>query len=604
MRFYVAYGVFLLLLSATAGVVLARARRDSRRRLLILTAGAFAMLCALVFPFGMEASPWALLRNVFLTFLEVMQIFAMNLGFLGETESLGVPAWFAWLYSITLSALYVAAPLFAAGYLLTCSRRASAQMRWLLSRGDETWFFSEASEKAMMLARDVLSREERPVVVFCCVSGDACDRVAEMGAIGLGKDVGALGGSFFRRRDASVFFMGDDEERNLDAALDFIRRHSRDERFIFVYPFTSRPEAELLLNAADMGRIICRRIAENRAMVYREIEDTPLIGQEEVTRILLVGCGWIGMEMLKALLWSCVRKGHRLAVEVVDRRAVSQRFYRECPGLRDYGVRFFENEDIHAFDVNRLSDPLSVSHVYIALGSDAQNLECAIGLRQAFRRVHRLHAIDDTRMTPQIHVALNRLQDTAMDFRDRGGQPYDILPLGCGRCGVRTAGCYTEDTLFNYKLELRALIEHLGYDAGSRAGNRAAIEMLRKAAGEPMTHRKWRAIVAAQPEAVSAFYRYEYNVASSRAKALFAMCCARDGVGYSPEEEEGGAVPLYGCVTEHERWMMFMLTAGYQHAAQTDHMAKLHRDIVDYAALDDTARAKDRSTLLEDKPAE
>ena len=63
---------------------------------------------------------------------------------------------------------------------------------------------------------------------------------------------------------------------------------------------------------------------------------------------------------------------------------------------------------------------------------------------------------------------------------------------------------------------------------------------------------------------ISDFYKLDYDAWSSRARAVFDQC--------DKPFEHSAAI-------EHKRWVMYMLTEGYQYGQKTDHVAKLHRDI-------------------------
>ena len=616
MRFEVAYGVFVLILAVTAAVFVRN--RKSRNRLLILSVGMWLMLFTLNYPFEIDMGIH-FVRNVFLSGVKTMQMFTLDGDFIEEAELFVLPGGFAQAYVLTMAVLYLAAPIVTAGYILQFVHGVRSWWRWTFSMRKETWIFSEASEKALLLAESALkARDESICAVFCGVKRNDFDRVQGIGAIPFSGAVETLNGSFFRKRPTSVFFMSDSDERNLEAALTLIERKgdmepsAKKDSPVFLYIFTSRPEAELLLNAADKRGFLCRRIAENRSIVYSELEkiNAALLdagklpasagGREPRARIrfLLAGCGWIGFEMLKALIWMYGREDIDLTLTVIDMEDMESRFRRSCPGLagavqplpekgaqaedRPVAIHFINNADISAYEIDeRFAE---TDYVFVALGDDARNLEMAIYLRQAFRRFKRqahpeiVAAAGDpltgeqrevvkTFSLPEIRVAMSNPSNKRFELFDIAGQPYNIHPF------AGNEGYYSIRTMLNYELEKRALSTHLAWQSQEALSDAVRSRDIR-------SHLEWRETVLTAPDA-SAFYGYDYSGASSRASALYRLCR-----GEAPESWQ----------EEHYRWNQYMLTEGFQNLPGSrpadgkaggikDYIAKYHFDIVEQGEL-------------------
>ena len=753
--FWAAVAVTLL-----GGALAIRYRKTSRVWMVILTISMFVALFMLIVPFvpsdiqlenaastagaPSDQSQLSPLRYVSYMLVSAMKLFTLDGDYsegivpLGRSAAGSLP----WFYSGLFSLLYVLAPLLGLGILASFSQKLTAHVRWVFSFGKETWFFSTPSPKALMLAKDVLAKEpprrhkpkiegsrlsegekaklrkereleerqeeaekaerarrrrDRIRVVFCSVKEDDYAAVNEIGAIPLEQSIGKLSRRYLNRRFSSVLFMSDDEARNMDDTLEFIRMHPEEKgKPILVYTFTTRPEADLLLNAASIGpRIKCRRIAENRALVYQELlQDDDLLTGVDINQglhLVVFGCGWVGEELVKALLWNTVREirdehgnishvdlkvaekwrgpGKELLpvrrvpvwIDIVDTREVRDEFFQKYPGLRPYehtepyqpygsaeeaslasllgpSIRFIENANIRTLDLAQLGDPLGISHIFMALGKESDNLECALRLRQVIRALRvtdcrspekRLKAQwwekdergrDEIRESalslPHIHIVMDDPANAKLDFRDRKNKPFGIKPFG-GK------GYYTVETLLNYRLERRALLEHLGWDlrgvedtmmnAGETREKREAarescariIAFIRNELKKPgpndmrkpsdalhwseeeFSYSDWRAVLSS--DLTKGFYQYDYNSASSRARAAFDLC--RKELAHDNE-------------IEHVRWNLFMLTEGYHNdesgrigykntEGYTDVMALQHRDIARFDQLDAWSRNKD-----------
>ena len=577
MSFIAAFIFSMAVLAAT----LLYAWKHPKNRLAALAAGTFIMLVAMAFPFGMSDSPGGLITNIFLTLVKTTQVFTLDASFDAEVGLVNASETFAWVYCACLAFLYLAAPILTAGFLMSFSRRARNWFKWRFNRKEEVWIFSEPSEKALLFAESVLQDGREDVcVVFCDANGENDDRIAEIGAIAVKKKIDELGENYFNRRPATLLFMAEDEERSLEQTLSFVqKRKDAVRRPTLLYCFTSRPEAGLMLNAIDAqsgGRLRFRRIAENRAVVYQELlqvgaalnAEKPEEGK--TLHFLIVGCGWIGAEILKALLWCFVR--YNLVIDVIDKADAQERFYRSCPGLdRDggesYRINFLPGGDIRAFDISKIADAGDIRHAFVALGSDLLNLECAVSLRQAFRRLHRQETPEGPLDKPEIHVVINNPSNRNLNLIDHG-IPYCIEPFIGGQ------NFYTTKTLLDYELEKQALIDHLGwqlyYASSDAAGENSKNQInefvhneLKDGGLALKNHAQWRALVL-RNDLISDFYKLDYDAWSSRARAVFDQC--------DKPFEHSAAI-------EHKRWVMYMLTEGYQYGQKTDHVAKLHRDI-------------------------
>lgn len=576
-RFQLAFAISILILVITIWYAV---KHSKKNRIGALTLGTYIMLFVMIFPFGLQHLRWEFIQHTIISIVKTAQVVGLNRELETGIESYGLPACFVFAYTLWLTILYLLAPLLTAGFILNFSRRIRCWFRWRLNRKKEVWIFAEPSEKALMFAESVLQKDSKEdvCVVFCDAEGEYYDRIVEINAIAVLKNIEELDRDYLTRKPVTLLFMSDDEQHNLEQTVRFARRRKSDiTRPTLLYCFNSRPEAGLLLNTMstqDNNKLCLCRISENRALVYQELlqigADLREIPEGETIHFLIVGFGWIGTEILKALLWFCVR--HKLVIDVIDSRSVKDRFYQSCPGLlseedarNGFEINFIENEDINAFDISHIKGAADIRYAYVSLGNDIANIECSVYLRQAFRRLHILRG-DSLDKMPEIHTVISTLEEENTKLIDHR-QEYDIRPLIMG----------ITKTLLDYELEKQALLDHLAWEyyylkkdddpknkeKNEKKKNRIISFVkndLQNGNISIKNHAMWRNLVLAN-DFVSNFYEGDYSSSSSRARAVFERCFEHDPSA------------------EHSRWIVYMLTEGYQYGRKTDHLAKLHSEI-------------------------
>ena len=567
--------------------------RLRKRRVVLLTAGIWAALFCLLLPLIVPEGKGGHLERVLLTAYKSLQALTANGDFPDGAAGLDAFGNFGRVYRLFLSVLYVLGPIAAAAFLLSFVYGVSSSFQWLLSRGRETWIFSSPTPAALALAKDAVGKDRRITAVFLSVDREKRGAAADAGIpfpFGLDKCPARI----LTRRPASVFFMDDDEDRNLTDALAFIDRNRDIGSLVMLYPFTSAGEAPLLIERKLEGvpNIRYRRIAGNktlaRALVTRLHRDMPALfesapGKDKRLHFLLVGCGWKGREILKALLWSSVAEGTEVVIDVVDRDSVRDRFLRDHPGLKEqeslglfsYRVNFIDCADVRALDLDRedglLSRPEEIDCVFVALGKGGANVDTALYLRRVFDRAFVIkhgRAPAPGEATP-IRVSVE--DPSEADF----GEEYGILPF------TGAVGEGSVDTLLDPALEKEAVLCHIGYKIVTAPPSEAeSLKSLRDEAEKAETLSDLTALVSGDRR--TADYFREYNGDSSRVRALMRII--------APERPEDHAAEL-----EHDRWYMYMLTEGWSRPENGVRYApaKLHPSLRPFEELSELDKKKD-----------
>ncbi len=490
--------------------------------------------------------------------------------------------WLAAAYSAFLSIAHVVAPILTFGFLASLFKNLSATLRYRCAFFNDVYVFSELNEKSLFLATDIRKHHKSARIVFTNVSETSDE--TQSAAV---EQVRGLHGICFRKSILSVnfqhhaplaaitfFAIGTDETQNLNESLQLIKRYGQRDK-TRLYVFTTRIDGELLLANAEKGPMKVRRVNEVRSLIDRilyergnvlfEDAKTAPDGERYISAVL-IGLGQHGTEMLKALAWYCQMDGYHITVDAFDAdERAEDRFAATAPelmsaayngvsipGEAEYTIRIHSGVDVttktFADAIARLPD---TTYVFVSLGADERSIRAAVELRRLFARKRIRPTIQAVITSPDERDALNGITN----FR---GQPYAIDFIGDARTS------YCEKVILNSELEAEALARHL----------------------------KWGQ--------ESEFWQYEYNYNSSVASALHRrarIACHIPGAEKSEDaltDEERIGIEIL----EHRRWNAYMRSEGYVYSGSTDpssrnDLAKMHHDLVDYAALSEAEKRKD-----------
>ena len=651
-------------------------RRKEKNSVLCLVGGMYVAIFILLFP-GVKGPGR--------TFVMTMQMGVLNLEVEKFNELFGEvvhPDWFRFVYSGFLVILYVFVPILTAtGILMTFVNGFYSWVRYKTTcRKPGTWFFSDPANGAILFAQDAQRINGRDLnIVFCNVDDDRFNEIVEMGFIPFKKKLRDVPDRYFRRRHISVFMMTQDEDKNLEEALAFIDRKNISRcsegqgRNYMLYIFSGRPEAELILNSSDIQEktrqngIMCRRIDENRAIVYKEIMKISAdleksLNKNRALNVLLFGGGQVGTELLKALIWMYGRETNDLHITVIDREDRGGKFARECPGFIEeqcdgrrrftlpydnltkgirphcsFNLDFITCEDVFLFDLETIGDWEKTDLVYVGLGNDSTSLNYAIELRKQFRYTKRNAGEEIFDNTPKIRVVLKNLPDKKLDFEDPKRNKYHLETL------LDDGQYYSVETLLNYELEGLSIAEQMRYREEVPYGlkwdedttvktniekyilyqDRLYHDMReirhdnRISQGEASTtDRDWWDFITEKDKQETAedFYKYDYNMWSSRSAALYKKCIQKRVEEFvSLIENEYIPAPVEKKAEiweqfqreEHWRWEVFMLTRGYHNNGKRpeegfdekvlirDDIAGIHKNIIPFEDLTDETIRKD-----------
>lgn len=515
---------------------------------------------------------FTVLETLLLSLHDTIKLFAVDIDSSLVSEGVGgAPAWLSGYYSVFAFLLYVIAPIMTFGFLLSFLKNVSAYLRYLFSFGKHIYIFSELNEKSIALASDIVKNHEKVRILFGNVfetneetSFELVEQARKLGAVCFKKDITAVDLKMHsKKREIHIFTMGKDEMENINQTLYFIS-HYKTRNNTFLYLFSTSTEGELLLAGQDKGCMRVRRINEPVALITRvlyeegtDIFDSalPVSQTERKITAVVVGMGSYGTEMVKALSWYCQMDGYTVQIHAFDKdKLAEERFAALCPELMgsEYAITVHADVDIEtktfAEEIAKLKD---ATYVFVALGSDSENIKAAVQLRMLFER---------NGANPKIHAVVYNSQVKAAlgNVTNFSGQAYNIDFTG----DVETS--YSERVIINSEVEAEALQRHL----------------------------KWG------KEEV--FWTYEYNYRSSIASALHLYArihCGIPGANKKAEElteEERDSIEQL----EHRRWNAYMRSEGFIYSGSPNKesrndLGKMHHNLSDFSALSEEDKRKD-----------
>jgi len=515
------------------------------------------------------------LQAVLVSFYSVLRTFTLDgdYSFFMETVDAGSKA-FNTAYLTYSLIIMVAAPFFTFGVVLSFFKDVKSYVRYFIHRKNVTYIFSELNERSAALAKDLRKNNKSALLVFAGVNDgetetekELVEAAAEIEAVCFKKDVLSLKLKLNKLKKETFFFvMGDNEAENLRQTIKLIAEYkSRDNTTLYL--FSTSVESELVLGSADKGKMTVRRVDEIRSLISRVLYDEGHLlfdsarpdenGEKRISAVM-VGLGQYGTTMLRSLSWFCQMDGYKLKITAFDKdeKAEAKLAY-QCPSLMakenrgvyedgkpGYDIDIHSGVDANTQDfVNTVMTLQDTTYVFVALGTDEDNVRVAADLRMRFERMKIKPVIVAVVHSSEERVALEGIEN-------HKHQPYDIKFIG----DIDTS--YTEKVVIDSDLEDAALKCHLSWD-GAKEDD---------------------------------FWDIEYNYRSSIATALHKKArihCGITGVNKPADQmtEEEKKINEKLSDLEHRRWFAYMRAEGFVYSGTRDpssrnELGKMHHDLV------------------------
>lgn len=495
-------------------------------------------------------------------------------------------------YQTFFAILYCIAPILTFGFILSLFKNLSAYFKLIRCFFKDVYVFSDLNERSLALANDLHSKDKRVAIVFADVfvykdeTNEYIESAEEIGAIIFQKSVLAINLSLHSKKKKLVFFaISDNEEENVSTSSQLFEKY-KNRKETMLYIFSMSKQCDLFLDSIDKGcPMKIRRVTESFALIKEYLYNNGKVifqtanlpvetNGNKVISAVVVGLGAYGMEMAKALPWYCQMQGYHFKMNVFDMDTKAEsRFRAQCPDFLNPAVNrvYVEGEAQHDITVHsgvdcrgydfeqKLNDIKDVSFVFIALGSDEENIRCAVTARMYFERMG---------IRPHITAVVydKDKSDRIKDAQSNDHKPFDIEYTGSLK------EIYSAGVIINSVLEDKALAVHMKYPATDKT----------------------------EEEHRATFYTNEYNYKSSCASAIHNKAridCKIAGADKAEEdmtEEEREIIS----VIEHRRWNAYVRSYGYIYSGSPEKssrndLAKMHNCLIPYNELSDEYKAID-----------
>ena len=583
--FLVAFLLFLSTVTLTVTESVLKGKRSSRMKPVhifiigFLVTGAFLFFPVYFTEFdGIPNLFGRVFNAVIVSLYNVLKLFildgeASNLVAYAKTldSVLGTP------YSIFGLILFIIAPFLTLGYILSFFKNIASYFKYLVAFTKDAYVFSELNDNSASLAKDVSKKHPDALLVFAGLSfeddkcASAMEKLQGLNTVFFKNELSLVNLSFHsKKRKLTFFLICNDEEKNVELFTSIKTRY-KDRENTELYLFSSSVQSEMLLSAQSDGKIVTRRINPAQSLVYRDLYDNgfelfenaiPDENGKKIISAVIVGMGNYGTILTKTLAWFCQMDGYSVKINAFDQSVNAKSvFSSSCPELLDekyngktivgepeYDITIHSGYDYKSSEFDDVIRSITdATYVFVSIGSDERNIDCATKIRMLFERIGIHPVIKAVVYNGDLKTAL----ETATNFK---GQAYDVKLVG------DTETTYCEDVIIDPELETDALNRHKKY--GSEDD----------------------------------FWKYEYNSKSSMASAIHMRARIKCGIkGADKAESELTEEEATGIeVLEHKRWNAYMRSEGYVFAPKRNDLAKTHHNLVCFDDLSLEDKLKDR----------
>ncbi|MDE5563237.1 MAG: hypothetical protein K2J01_06840 [Clostridiales bacterium] len=369
-------------------------RHKLRMAVRALSVGFFITIFIAVSPCNIDGGKFSFGVNLFQTICVMITQSSLNetLGVIAQYKSSLTEA-----YGIYITFLYVIGPISVAGATLSFFKGFGRFVYWAKSLFAESYIFSTVNERSLAVCKSIRERHRKALVLFALDGDNDYDesftsRIEELGGIIVKQ--GAKDVKHSLRHKRYYYLLDKDAQNNIDQGL-AINDKYKDKKAAY-------EKVDLLIySVGEMPNIIFYNTQHNVTIrLFREEEiiandlifNYPLYDGvvDGKLNVLLVGCGKIGYEILKKIIWSGhLGKGVQTTINVIDKnaKATESRLKKECPALFSecaLNIGFYDaniNDDSFTAALSQIGTP---TYIVAALGDEKVNTEVCIYLRRYF----------------------------------------------------------------------------------------------------------------------------------------------------------------------------------------------------------------------------
>lgn len=520
-----------------------------------------------------------ILKSIFMVFHDTLQLFTINNDFSLILDYVsGLTHFEQNLYTIYVAFLYAFTPILTVGFGLSFFKNVSAYWKYLLSFNTNVYVFSHWSERAAALAKSIVEKDKRATIILTSRTKETEENeelrnlAMSVGSIDFATHIVDLKLNFHSaNKTISFFFMKENTAENVQEGITTLKRY-KDRPKSFLYVFSNVTAHEVILNSADQGFAIVRRVNSMQSLIHMFLykkgmeifkSAKTLDNGEKRISIALVGFGSYGAEFLRALPWFCTQPGFKTDIHVFDpSQSNFSSFQALYPELNySHSPSFIQDAfysiHFHAMSADSVEfaeyiENNSFTFALVIAGENDRNLRIALRLRTLFARKDE---------SPLIYTRISNpiLSDCCADlYAVNKKNPYNIRLIG----SIEDTYSY-ESIIESDWQRLAQRINHQYLEEGVKDCHLADEEMDRI-----VTESNYR------------FWRNEYTYSQSISQAIHAAMLAELHPGlstvwnwWSPTWE-----PEIGGLLDRARWTSFMYAQGYTQAeGACNHLVMSHR---------------------------
>ena len=473
------------------------------------------------------------------------------------------------VYRYTLYLYFIIIPIFTASILITFISNKLSILKSQKKTQKPVYIFTELNEKSYLLAKTL--KKENNIVIICSLNekNEYTFSLKKENILLVKRQILDLNMKNYKG-NIYIYAMSSDKDKNCSETLAFIEKYKNTNQKITYYFFTTDEIDRILLDSTDKGNILTIIINEIENMVFHVLDEKPLyeLAFQNQINCLIIGCGQIGMEFFKAILWCGQIIGYQLQINVIDKNAqqIKSQLQHDCPEIneRNYQIHFYE-ADIFTKESNDILKTLDhPNYIIISLKEEDFNIKGGIYLRRYFFKTNQMPMIG-------IHIESEEKKKKIEILEDEKKNPYMLYPFGTLK------ELYTDNYFLNEKIETLAEQIHLHYDPNDTE--------------------------------LKNYNKLEYNKKSSRSTALhikykiYSILGENKTIKDLKKKIKDPKVLEALAENEHNRWNAYERTEGYQTASikevkeyfpQTkshiNHLAKLHPCITEFKNLDNLSK--------------
>ena len=369
-------------------------RHKLRRSIRALSVGFFITIFIAVSPCNIEGGKYSFGVNLFQTICVMITQSSLN-------ETLGVIAQYksslAEAYGIYITILYVIGPISVAGATLSFFKGFGRFVYAVKSLFADSYIFSTVNERSLAVCKSIRERHAKALILFALDGEKDYDegltsRIEELGGIIVNRSAKEVKHSLRHKRH--YYLLDKEAQNNIEQGL-AINDKYKDSKAAY-------EKIDLVIySSGEMPNIVFYNTQHNVTIrLFREEEiiaddlifNYPLYDGvvDGKLNILLVGCGKIGYEILKKIIWSgYLGKKVETKINVIDKtaKATESRLKKECPALFNeckLNIGFYDaniNDDSFTEALGKIGTP---TYIVAALGDEKVNTEVCIYLRRRF----------------------------------------------------------------------------------------------------------------------------------------------------------------------------------------------------------------------------